>query len=191
MRFKRTWKSRRNELVQRVQECAGIDDQQLADALEQDERLGDVYITAADRAVRVGDAFYREALANLVAAALDDATKIDVVEALIDRLVSLQVESVRLLYELYRPRAWPNHSLMISGVLRELRENGHPTDRVEPALAQLEAAGFVEREWTVEVEVKEIDESADGDVRIEYSRTDWGREAFKICLAHTTPPSGA
>jgi hypothetical protein len=192
IRVRRSWVSRREDLLGVVVSRSGKSLDELGEVFEQQEDLGDLYVSAAERVMRVGDSFYREALARLVAAAVDGSTPVDEAEALADRLVRLDVASLRLMFELYRPRedkrmpGVVRSDMSTAVVLREVQEAG-AAQLIDPALAQLEAVGFLEREWLVQTAAGEGGDDPQSEVEIGYERTSWGRQAYEICLAHEVP----
>lgn len=191
VRYARTWKSRQQSFDKHVLETAGTALEELEQALS-DEKVGDLYFSALERAVRVGDSFYREALAALVAGVIDASTPIDIAEAVADRLVRLDVTSLRLLYEIYRHEFDPGHLPSLShnspSVAKILHD--HPVGQrhlLEPGLAQLEAAGFVKRDIEVSTSgAYGVD--PESDVETSFERTDWGLRAYRICRLHETAP---
>ncbi|RYJ07676.1 MAG: hypothetical protein EON52_00015 [Actinomycetales bacterium] len=188
IRLRRTWQSRQEAFARSILDKTGHDAESLDEALADDEQLADIFVKALGRASSTSEPFYRAALANLVAAALDKTTTIDVADALIDHLLRLDIAAMRLLYGIYEPRDAPDlaHGRHIHfSVASALRAQPNET-LVEPALAQLRAAGFIEQAVDVMTSIERSD--AQSDVDISYDRTSWGEQAFTLCRMHETPP---
>lgn len=189
VRYARTWTTRQKAFDDHVLETANTTPEQFEHALT-NEHLGDLYFTAIERAVRVGDSFYREALAALVAGAIDTSTPIDTAQAIADRIVRLDVASLRLLYEIYRyepdPSDLPSLRLRTPTIARIAQD--YPEKQrhlIDPALAQLEAAGFVRRDFNV---TTDNDYGVDPKSETSFERTDWGLWAYRMCRLHETAP---
>lgn len=187
LRIKRTWESRQESFVKEILDRSGASPEQLEHSITDNEQLADLYLGALERTVRTGDDFYREALARLVAGAVDGSTPIDVAEAVADRILRLDVASLRFLYDIYRQHIDPlipdalTYETSVSAVLSRC-----PADRrdlIDPAKAQLEAAGFIEREVHVTT-TSAYGQDAESEVETVFQRTPWGARAYQLCQLH-------
>lgn len=94
--WKRRWKARRDEVIDRALARAGATEADLGERLQHDEAFGDVFWKAIQRAGEVGDSEYADTLGRIVGAALDDAD-IDEVAYLLAELARLEPLHLRAL----------------------------------------------------------------------------------------------
>lgn len=94
--WRRRWTARRETVVDRAAEIAGVTDHELGERVRDDETVGDIFWAAIQRAGEVGDPVYLDALGRLVAAALDPA-KVDEASYLSGELVKLDAVQIRTL----------------------------------------------------------------------------------------------
>lgn len=91
------WAKRGAEFSQSVGQYADATPDEVEERLGADERLGDSYFTAGEKAVRSSDAEFRGALARLVAAGLRDDALVDEVAYFVSVLSQLEPAHLRLL----------------------------------------------------------------------------------------------
>lgn len=94
--WKRRWKARQDEMIDRALARAGATEPELGQRLRDDEAFGDVFWKAIQRAAEVADTEYADALGRIVGAALDDAD-IDEVAYLLSELSRLEPLHLRAL----------------------------------------------------------------------------------------------
>lgn len=190
--FRRRWKSRGDEFVTRIADSAGVSIGDLESACSEDERVGDLFVAGAERAVRESDPLYREALARLVAQALTDAAHVDEIAHLLDELTKLDALSIRVLTSLYANR---RRSPMMPGVVSVKLGTGRAA--VESAFARLESLGLIERDELTTADVsREMALGASSPSAFpRWRATSWGSQAYGLCLhqlgddeTHDPPP---
>lgn len=99
---RRLWDRRCKRFSEVTADRAGLSTDALADRLEAAEALLDLYLEAVERAVRVADEDYRDALANLVATAFRDDARIDTAAYALSVLKQLAPAELRILHRLAR-----------------------------------------------------------------------------------------
>lgn len=195
VRLKQTWGDRATEYAETIEDTISLSREAIEDRCVTDPRVGDVFASTLERVVRVGDTFYRAALARLVSAAFDDAA-IDEVEILADQITQLTPVDVRLLAAIYSDDAQPGQRV----VLYYLDGSGPElaNEQVEVALERLASFGFVERELRSQDPPEPIEQTVGSTrrrstgfrdkfgqrVRTNWNATAWGVRAFELCLAH-------
>lgn len=139
-RFKRTWEGRRDQYVQSVADHAGMTPDQLAQRCLNGDDLSDLVIAGSERVTKVGDAFYRDAVAKLVGRAFDQDVTLDEAEYLGNLLLTLEPLDVKVMRTAYASD-YAGTEVRLYDVQEALSLE---VAIIKGAMARLAAVGFIE-----------------------------------------------
>ena len=176
--YRGTLGGRRRRHVRRIEELTGLSVEQLVSRLEADERLRDIFLGTLERTSVTADEEYADALARLVAGALDGAriSEVDYMVSQILRLEPLHLRTLRCLFKLQTRGDLQPEPILVggqrsTGALRT--DLGVSLALVVAVIEVLRAAGLVEPTEGV-IDGGSLGLPVDKTEELQWQATQWG-----------------